>query len=442
MLRRNLNKEHRGRPARARWILALPLVPLPAVAPAPVVVERALFVMGTELRLQVEARDRTAALRASEEAVSALETVEARLSTWRADSELLRLNQAAVGERFALSAALAADLEAARRCREATQGAFDPAIGALVAAWGLRRGGLRPQHEELERAHANSGMEGLQLEGRSAIRRRSGVRVEEGGFAKGAGLAAARAALLDDPAVERAALDLGGQIVVLGNDTAWSVRLADPRDRHRPVLELVIDHGSVATSGNGERGVELGRRGRSHLLDPRSGLPVADFGSLTVWTADPLWADCLSTGLYVLGPDRALSWALRHRGVEVLVLDTRGATLEARATPGLRQRLGPLTPELEVQWVSRSIRQFVTSAHRGSTVQATPRLRTTATNRGRRVFDAIERRPFALSKRAGSHPRISTRSVHAATTSNQITGLFGLAAAGADHGAGTGWGPD
>src|SRR5687767_10860920 len=46
-------------------------------------VERELAVMGTALRMRIEARDRAAALRASEAALAALAATEARLSTWR-----------------------------------------------------------------------------------------------------------------------------------------------------------------------------------------------------------------------------------------------------------------------------------------------------------------------------------------------------------------------
>jgi thiamine biosynthesis lipoprotein ApbE len=77
---------------------------------------------------------------------------------------------------------------------------------------------------------------------------------------------------------------------------------------------------------------------------------VADFGSLAVWTADATAADCLSTGLYVLGPERALDWAAAHPGVEVIVLEITGASVRVRASPGWRGRLEPLVPGLEPEF--------------------------------------------------------------------------------------------
>jgi FAD:protein FMN transferase len=318
-----------------------------SASPRTATVERRVMLMGTSLEITVEAADRATGLAASERAVEALEAAEARLSTWRDDTELARLNHAPVGERRALSPALAADLTAAMRCAEETEGAFDPAIGALVRAWGLRQGGRLPEEAERSAAVADADPGGLLLEEGTAVRQRAGLILEEGGFGKGAGLGNALA-VLRGPGISRVALDFGGQVAVLGG--GWTIPVADPRRRDRSVIALSIDGGSVSTSGNSERGIAVAGRRLGHVLDPRTGEPAPDFGSLTVWTADPLRADCLSTGLYVLGPERALAWAAAHPGVEVLVLRPAGSRLQALASPGLKGRLKTLVPEVEIDF--------------------------------------------------------------------------------------------
>ena len=314
---------------------------------SPSMVERRVMLMGTSLDIAVEATDRAAGLAASERAVEALEAAEARLSTWRSDTELARLNHVPVGERQTLSPALASDLTAALHCARETDGAFNPAVGSLVRAWGLREGGRLPDPEQRSAAMADSRFEDLDLEAGAAVRRRPGLILEEGGFGKGAGLGEAIAAL-SILGIPRASLDLGGQVAVLGK--GWLVPVADPRHRDRPAVALSIDGGSVSTSGNSERGIEVAGRKLGHILDPRTGEPVPDFGSLTVWAADPLRADCLSTGLYVLGPERALAWAAAHPDVEVLVLRPEGDRLRALASPGLKGKIRTLSPEVEIEF--------------------------------------------------------------------------------------------
>jgi thiamine biosynthesis lipoprotein len=332
---------------RRKGIVALKTLALAALlfsaCASPALIERRVMLMGTALDVEVEARDRPAALAASERAVEALEAAEARLSTWRDDTELARLNRTPVGEPRTLSPALARDLQAARSCWEETDGAFDPGVGALVRAWGLRTGGRIPEPAELRAAN---GVSGLRLQEGAAVREKD-LFLEEGGWGKGAGLVDALAVLRKD-GVARASLDLGGQVAVLGG---WEIPVADPRRRDRSVAILKVDGGSVSTSGNGERGIVVEGKRLGHILDPRTGEPAPDFGSLTVWTADPLRADCLSTGLYVLGPERALAWAASHPGVEVLVLRTDGDRLRALASPGLRGRLKAMDPEVKIDFV-------------------------------------------------------------------------------------------
>ena len=340
--------------------LAAARVPeVPEAAPVtPEIIERRLGLMGTTLEIAVTASDRATALAASERAVAALEAAEARLSTWRDDTELARFNRAPAGEPFPLSAALAADLAAARACWQATGGAFDPALAPLVRAWGLRTGGRVPADAERRAALAASGLGLIELTGSAAVRRHAEVAIEEGGFGKGAGLRAALAALAAVPGVASATLDLGGQLATTHRST---VAIADPRDRDRPVVEIGIDGGSVSTSGNGERGLVVDGRPVGHILDPRTGAPSRDVGSVTVWTADALRADCLSTGLFVMGPERAMAWAAaRPRfepDIEVVALVPRGERLVALASPGLAGRLAPLAPGVEIEiWRERAVK--------------------------------------------------------------------------------------
>ncbi len=314
-------------------------------------IERRVAVMGTTLEIVLLAGERMSGLRASEAALRAIEAAERRLSTWTADSELARLNAAAPGLVHELTPALAADLAGALHWWRATDGAFDPGVGSLVEAWDLRGAGRAPSPAALRDALAVAGLTGLQLEGRRATILRAGLRIEEGAFGKGVGLDAALATL-EGCDVRDVLLDLGGQIALHGWSEPVPLAVADPRDRDRPAFELLLSSGSVATSANSERGLRVDGEPVGHLLDPRTGRPAPDFGSLTVIATDATAADCLSTGLFVLGPEAALAFALAHDGVDVLVLEPTPHGLRARASAGLDGRLRPLIDTVTLEIVT------------------------------------------------------------------------------------------
>lgn len=306
-------------------ILLLLAIATPAAAEEKV--ERRLVAMGTTLDVVVWAEDRRAALLASEAAVRAVEAVEARLSIWREDSALSALNRAPVGEWVSLPEPLAADLALAEACWRETEGAFDPSVGALLEARGVGHGGRVPSEAELQASRAASGLHHLEREGTRA-RRMAEIQLDSGGFGKGVGLDAGLAAATAAGA-RAVVLDLGGQVAVAG--TSIQLEVADPDARDRSLASRRLEAGSAASSGHGER--------PGHLLDPRSGQVAPDFGGLTVIAPTAARADCLSTGLYVLGPERALAWAAGRPDVAVIVVE-RGAD-----GPALREAGGLLSSQ-------------------------------------------------------------------------------------------------
>jgi len=119
----------------------------------------------------------------------------------------------------------------------------------------------------------------------------------------------------------------------------WGIDIAHPKFRRRPAFQIHLDSGSLATSGGSERNLlVLGQR-QSHILDPRSGLPAAFDGSVSVWHESALVADILSTALYVMGPDEGMEWA-EKRNVAVCYLFESGSEIKANASRAFRNRFG------------------------------------------------------------------------------------------------------
>lgn len=315
--------------------ILLSLSVLPQAAPTSRVLERQVWVMGTWLTLRIPQAG-PAAVAGAEAALAAVRDADALLSSWRPDAELARANRSVPGVPAPLSDALQALLTEAEHIAEATGRAFDPTVGALVDAWDLRGTGRRPDSLALAAALAAVGPGAVRITERGLLRRKAAAWLDSDGFGKGAALRAAARALAAH-GIESALLNFGGQVLALGaapGRDAWDVPVAHPADRARVADTVRLRNASAATSGQSERGVTVGDERVGHVLDPRTGRPVAPWGSVTVVHPDPLTADALATALFVLGPDAGLRWAEAH-AVAALFLVQTPAGLQARASRAL-----------------------------------------------------------------------------------------------------------
>jgi thiamine biosynthesis lipoprotein len=305
--------------------------------------ERRVLVMGTTLDVAVRLRERERALAAAEAAIAEVRRIEELLTTWREGGPLARVNASALGKEVRIDAELATVLSTVFGWSARTQHAFDPTVLPLVRAWDLRGMGRIASEAEIAAARAAMGSDRFQLDSArgTIIRLDPLAGIDEGAWGKGYALDRA-ATRLREAGVADALLDLGGQVLAIGADAggaAWTVSIAHPRDRQRPVVRLALPPGaSLSTSGNSERSRRVGSRLIGHLLDPRTGAPATDFGSVSVVSPSALTADVLSTAFFVLGPEAGLqvSAVLRREGVpnEVLFLVDRGPQFQARTSDG------------------------------------------------------------------------------------------------------------
>lgn len=316
----------------------------PAAADRPADAARTAYLMGTRVTLVARAAGRELATDSLESLLQSLEQSEALLSTWRGDTALGRLNAASPGQPLALDQGLCTMFKELTSWHERTGGAFDPAIGPLVDAWGIERGPRVPSDAEIRSLLPASRMRAWQFDPAACtVTRPPRGRLDSGGFGKGAAFDAAVGLKL--PA-EGWLIDLGGQVGAHGKGPSggWRVGIAHPRHRDREAFAVRLLTGSLATSGGSERDRRAGVRRIGHILDPRTGQPAPFDGSVVVWHEEGLTADVLSTALYVMGPEAGLQWADREQiaaaylipdGDELVIRITRSWTERVRVCPAI-----------------------------------------------------------------------------------------------------------
>lgn len=150
---------------------------------------------------------------------------------------------------------------------------------------------------------------------------RAGPELDPSGVVKGwaAGVAFAESGLIEFEGY----LNAGGDLTLSGGP--WRIGIEHPADPTGLLTVLTVTGGAVATSGSAHRG--------SHLWDPRTGEPATNSWQATVIGPELVWADMLATAAAVAGPqdiDRS-AWPA---GYEVLLCSTTG---EVHTSQGFEQ---------------------------------------------------------------------------------------------------------
>ena len=172
-----------------------------------------------------------------------------------------------------------------------------------------------------------------------------GVGLDLGGIGKGMALDAA-SDVLRAHGVDAALLNFGGQVYAFGpgpDEGRWRIGLSDPLDRGCFVETLDLRDASLATSGQGERGIVTDGRRIGHILDPRSGAPAAFTGTVSVLARTATTADALDTALFVMGPDRGRRWAAAQGLDTVFLVRDKDGRLIRHGTGSLLEAESSLT---------------------------------------------------------------------------------------------------
>jgi thiamine biosynthesis lipoprotein len=259
------------------------------------------------------------------EAMAWFRRIEATCSRFDDTSELTRLCRAAPAT-TAVSPLLFEVLRVALAVAAASEGAFDPTLGALLHAhgfdrhWQTGRTAPTPSPPPNGRAHWR---DIVLHEPTGQVSLPTGVALDLGAVAKGFALDLARRALAT---VADCCVVAGGDLLCRGHNALgrpWRTAVVDPfvPDRSAGVIEVDAPEYAICTSGGYARSTARGH----HLLDPAQpeGRSAAGIASVTVIAPQAAIADALATAVFVLGADRGRA-LLTAQGVDALLIDASG----------------------------------------------------------------------------------------------------------------------
>jgi thiamine biosynthesis lipoprotein len=271
--------------------------------------------MGVRTVITGYAPDKATAEKAASAAFARFAELEAIMSDYRPDSELMLVNTSWKP----ISRDLRVVLERAQEVAVLSEGAFDITAGPLVRLWReARRTKKMPDPEKLSQAKALVGWRFLELGESGARLAKEGVRLDLGGIAKGYACDQALIALKEN-GVDRAIVEAGGDMAASGappGKVGWKVEV-----RNLPGTVFWLQNGALSTSGDSSQHVDIGGKRYSHIVDPRTGLGLTSRVQVTVVAQEGLTTDPLSTALSVLGPESSRALLEKYRANAYWVQD-------------------------------------------------------------------------------------------------------------------------
>jgi thiamine biosynthesis lipoprotein len=324
--------------------------------------------MATAVSVQIAtAADQVAAAEAAAAVCMAwFDEVDQRLSRFRSDSELTRLNTAS-GRWFAASELLYEVVRVAVSAAEASGGLFDPTMLRELEALGYDRDFAciaqreSPRTDALPRSYASAtpaqraAWRSIAFDpARQRIKLPEGVKIDLGGIAKG---------WAADMALARYCAPFPGALINVGGDLRshggpapgepWSVGIRRPSAELAGALDdtsgetthvavITFSRGGLATSGSLRRWWLRDGQRQHHLLDPRTGQPMA------LWIDDRDTAEPGSTSANpLLATATALAPTAARAEVAAKVALLRGNPGALQTVEAAWKRYGAIGPETD-----------------------------------------------------------------------------------------------
>lgn len=265
----------------------------------------------------------------SDEVFELFTDLDNKLSTYKSDSEISRLNR-----HFELNVSEVTRkiLERSVEMYHISDGAFDVTVGSFTHQ--VYRFGYESEHipskGELHKAEHFVGSDRIDIED-DFVKIMPGTVIDLGGIGKGYAVDLA-IDLLKKKGVTNAVVAASGDIGCLGQCT---IEIQDPFHPNAHVATLVstLNRFAVSTSGNYERYIK--NKTHNHLINPKTGQSQQRYASITlIDIGDNTRIDALATAVSVMDEKRAVKM-LHKLKIGYVLIRNDGSMVKSSITHGI-----------------------------------------------------------------------------------------------------------
>lgn len=290
-----------------------------------------IFAMDTYMTVTAYGEKCTEAVQAAVDEINRLDDL---WSVGNSESEISILNE---NGSIILSDETYTVVKEALELYDSTGGLFDITVYPLMVEWGFTTEDYKvPTDEKIKELLKLTGIDKINLDDEThQITLATGTQIDLGGIAKGY-TSAKIMDIFSEYGIVSGLVSLGGNVQLYGtkvDGSDWRVGVENPDNTIKALSTsdyigvVQISDKALITSGGYQRYfIDENGEKHHHIIDPRTGSPSnSGLISVTIVSDDGLLADGLSTSLFIMGKDDAISyWHENSDQFDFILVDSEG----------------------------------------------------------------------------------------------------------------------
>jgi len=300
---------------------------------------REFYSLGTSNQLKAYGKN---AIKAINQSIKKVYEIDNKMSVFKINSEISKINKNAGSQSQIVGDDTYYVIHKAIKYCLLSKGAFDITVRPLVSLWGIGKEGQQiPSSNEIKDKLKIINYKDIVIDknDNSIFLKNKKQEIDVGGIAKGYAADEVKNIMIKK-GIKSALINLGGNILVIGtksDGTPWNVGIQDPfRTRGEFALTISVLNKSVVTSGNYERYFEVEGKRFHHIINPSTGYPSeSDIVSATIISNNSIDGDGLSTGVYIMGVQKAIKLIEEIEDVDAILITK---SKEVYVTSGMMEK--------------------------------------------------------------------------------------------------------
>ena len=287
---------------------------------------KTVLLMGSRFDITVVATNKAEGDLFIDAAIAEIRRIEKLISSWDSNSQISRVNRSAGLKPESVDKEVFELVKRAKHISQISDGAFDISYASIDRIWKFdgtmkslpTEANIRKSVEKIDYKNIV-----LNQNDQTIFLKNAGMKIGFGGIGKGYAADMAKKLLLS-MGVKSGIINASGDLNTWGvkpDGTDWTVGITNPLNKKNIFSWVPLKDKAVATSGTYEKRVIFNGVNYSHIIDPRTGWPISNIVSVSVFSPSAELSDALATTVFVLGVENGLNLINQLKDTHCIIID-------------------------------------------------------------------------------------------------------------------------